>query len=313
MNTLPSAAAEFWIANRIKLRSQRKGGADAGKSTILAPQPISLASASSTLTAYERECGLRILFHMRFYVRKKRMEMIKFQILLKLVLFIQRKFRNRRERRLRASPPPLVALAPESPVENTGFWDSVITTKQVPHDVHVPEMADSESFAFSAETIHSIIKTYKAQQKLMRLKGVVLVNQIAEETVTTADRDTGELPDDRAETGVELEPVDILLPKNVPGMLQSGTIVTGPLAIVGKSIEHTPTTEWVVDEVEDVEELHVFDGNLDKAAKRIQKFYRRYRTRHMLKVAVERAILEIRNDIRTDEIVETANPDCVIM
>jgi hypothetical protein len=163
------------------------------------------------------------------------------------------------------------------------------------------------------ELIPAVSAVYRAQQVLIRMKAVDLVDQIARETIATAENETIPPLDPENQNVFELEPVDIFLPRSVPGMLKSGTVVAGPLEMVGKSIEHTTPDEWIIDEVDDIEETHVFNPTHEKAAKRIQKFFRRYRTRKMLEIAVQRAIQEIRNDIRSDEPINTDNPNCVIM
>ncbi len=329
--SLPDAAAAFWLTHRAKLRSQRKPGHHPTcPSTDNSSDTCSnLNGKKSELTEREKEYGLRILFHMRYFVRKKKLERLKFEILRKLVVTLQRWYRRHKQKKedlntvvgMHANDefflPELVAEAPVEAVTSDNVL--VETDEEVPIDVPIvvarlkpflPVLREDERIDWSAELIVSILTRFRAQQHLLRCKGVALVTQIAQETVSTANVE--KFPDTAAaqcDELVELEPVDILLPKTVPGMIESGKVVVGPHIY----LENTNPEEWVVDEVDDVEEVHVFDPTLDNAARKIQKFFHRYRTRRKLREAFQRAIDDIHNDIRSDAHVETSGPGCTIM
>jgi hypothetical protein len=129
---------------------------------------------------------------------------------------------------------------------------------------------------------------------LERRKGELLVTEIAKLTIDTALNTEIPRLDDRSDNIVDLEPVDVLIPATVEGMLDHGTVIAGPRGIVGVNIGTTPGNEWIVDEVQDINEFEQFDQRLELAAIKIQRFYRQRLVRSRFVSIMDEAFKSLR-------------------
>jgi hypothetical protein len=84
--------------------------------------------------------------------------------------------------------------------------------------------------------------------------------------------------------------VDVYLPADVKGVLDHGTVVKGPEQIIGVDITTTKEDEWIVDEIEDLGEFDEYEKSLERAAIRVQRFYRKRYARIRFRQMVEEAI-----------------------
>jgi hypothetical protein len=276
----------------------------------------------------EKFAALRIWVYYKYWKKREDIDRIRWAILNRLVVSLQRLFRQRKARRenlleernegvncgnarnprfllpellreknfevprekrmIRKKVPRGRRRSSVGSVQGEELYEEkTVEVKQVEVPVMAAPVAVSgeDKRAYGMMKIQASIRSFIWRDFLVKMKGEFLLEDI----VNTA-LDTDEPPPEGSGTIVELEPVDVYLPADVKGVLDHGTVLKGPEQIVGLDITATKEDEWIVDEIEDLGEFDEYEKSLERAAIRVQRFYRKRCARIRFRQMVEEAI-----------------------
>ena len=127
-------------------------------------------------------------------------------------------------------------------------------------------------------SIKSRIFSFLSQHSLRWLRVHALVLSVVGQTIE-AVKVKDDAVEDQDKTLVDLEPVDVLFPKDVQGLLARGVVVDSASPIRGSKLDAGARDGWIVDELTDAEQYDLQYEMIKKAAIRIQRFYRRHLSR----------------------------------
>ena len=294
--------------------------------------------ATSLLTDREIRAGRRILFALRAWIRKRNVYKLKLSLLVLLVTKIQALFRGARVRQelkksheLERMKRELALIAELKEREEIDRLNRLKLRKQMmieaakSNNLEIPSalshMLNSDSDTKGAgidvkydperqeiSLIKSKIFAFLSQHSLLWLKANALVMSVVPHTVAAS-----RLKDEAACHGeqalIELEPVDVLLPKDVHGLLAQGVVVDSTSPIAGAKVDASDNGGWVVDELTDSEQYDLQYEMVKKAAIKIQRFYRRRLThRKFLAYINEKDLNTVREE---QEAVDQANEEAL--
>ena len=170
------------------------------------------------------------------------------------------------------------AVAGGDPVSGTPA-DAAIVRASLAEEEAVPVVLPEGDSLTAQTTAVNVIKssaiTYATQQCFIRLEAQTLVGEVAAATESALTHSV--LPPVESGSLVELEPVDVYLPKDVKGVLSRGVVVEESSPLHGTDIGKS--TEWIVDEVTDLEVFELHSIRVIVAVRKIQKLFRRFLTR----------------------------------
>ena len=155
--------------------------------------------------------------------------------------------------------------------------------------------------------VKSKIFAFLCQHSLLWLKANALVLSVVSQTFQ-ASQMKDDAAHDADESLIELEPVDILIPKDVQGLLSEGVVVDATSPIHGSKVEEV-FDSWVVDELTDTEQYDLQYEALKNSALKIQRVYRRHLVRRKFLAYLNEKDL---NTVREEEqAVAQAHQDAV--
>ena len=329
------------IRTRREHRAKRIEATRSVDAESLSSDSCSATLDENVLSDIERFSALRILIAYRSWRKREDLSRIRWAILNRLVLSLQRMYRRRKAEkeqavevmvpsrpvwrsqlpqllkeinfqipepphtRKRDKPRRIVAVDESEPEEMQPKL--IVPVRQVEAPVSgtpVISAPEDKRAVVAIMRIQSTIRAFIWRDYLMKVKREGLLDEIVRSSMP-ADTDHSL---DGTGTIVDLEPVDVYVPADLNGVLDGGTVVTGPGSIVGVDINATKDEEWIVDEIEDVGEFDEYEKSLNQAAITIQRFYRKRFARFRFRQMVEEAIIAVKEG-RSLAIENTANID----
>jgi hypothetical protein len=312
----------YFIRARREYRAKRMEAVRSVDAESLSSDSSSTTFDENTLSDIERYSAFRILIAYRCWRKREDLSRIRWAILNRLVLSLQRLYRRRKAQKEQVveklvtsrsigrfqlpqllkesnfqipNPSPerkrekhkrVVLVDDNEPEEMQPKLVVPVTQVEVPVSATPVITPPEDKRSLSIIKIQSAIRSFIWRDCLMKMKGEGFLDEIVKSSMI-AD---SEHPVDATGTIVDLEPVDVYVPADLNGVLDHGTVVNGPETIVGVDINATKDEEWIVDEVEDVGEFDEYEKLLDQAAVIIQRFYRRRFARYKFRQMVEEAI-----------------------